>query len=92
MNMMRIASSREITLQGFPFVVTDLICDTAKLQVKETCPMTDEGRRSMNKWLLDNFGVNQNLLFDGKTFYVPEKYYMQLMQLSRLSAAINTTI
>lgn len=67
-----------MTLQGFPVVVSNLLHDTSKLKVSDFVPMTYEARYSMNDWLLDMFGVQQTVLFDGGTFYMSPKYYTQL--------------
>lgn len=48
------------SLFGMPVVVHPLLKDsTPVLQVSDSCPMTDEGRASMNKFLLETFGENR---------------------------------
>lgn len=49
------------SLFGMPVVVHPFLKDsTPVLQVSDSCPMTDEGRASMNKFLLETFGENRN--------------------------------
>jgi hypothetical protein len=57
----------EFTIQGIPVVTSPLIPKVPVLALSVDCPVTDDFRVEMNKWLLDMFGARHRLyLFDPK--------------------------
>lgn len=61
--------------------------DRPKLSVSADVPMTDAYRAHINAWLLDSFGVRNNLK-DGQVFRTPAGLFMNPRTLATIKDAI----